>query len=237
MKVLVVDDDRVLADVVAFTLRREGFQVVKAFDGQAALQSWTEQQPDLIVLDVNLPKLDGFAVCQRIREQDDTPILLLTVRDEEDDIVRGLELGADDYITKPFSPRQLVARAQAVLRRAGKSPTPAISQVGELTVDLNRRELRLGQHEPILLTPLEGRLLNYLMLNVGHVLTAEAIIEHVWGPEGGDRDMLRQLIHRLRNKIAQAYGTGPGEADHTAPTYIETVPGLGYGLIISPSAD
>lgn len=232
MKALVVDDDRVLADVVAFTLRREGFQVFKAFDGQAALQSWAEEQPDLIVLDVNLPKLDGFAVCRRIREEADTPILLLTVRDEEDDIVHGLELGADDYITKPFSPRQLVARAQAVLRRAGKSPTPAISQVGDLTLDSSRRELRLGQKGPVPLTPLEDRLLNYLMLNVGHVLTAEAIIEHVWGPEGGDRDMLRQLIHRLRHKIAQAYGTGPDEADHTPPVYIETVPGMGYGLII-----
>src|SRR4030042_6559525 len=103
MKVLIVDDDRVLADVVAFTFRREGFQVVQAHDGEAALQRWGEEQPDLVVLDVNLPRLDGFAVCRRIREQSDTPILLLTVRGDEDDVVRGLELGADDYVTKPFS--------------------------------------------------------------------------------------------------------------------------------------
>ena len=115
MKALIVDDDRVLADVVAFTLRREGFEIVMAYDGDTALQRWFNEKPDLVVLDVNLPKLDGFAVCRRIREQADTPIILLTVRGEEDDVVRGLELGADDYITKPFSPRQLVARTQAVM--------------------------------------------------------------------------------------------------------------------------
>lgn len=234
MKVLIVDDDRVLADVLAFTMRRAGFQIIQAFDGEAGLQRWSEDRPDLIVLDVNLPKLDGFAVCQRIREQANTPILLLTVRDEEDDIVRGLELGADDYITKPFSPRQLVARAQAVLRRAGKMPTPAIRQVGEMILDPSRREVRLGQGDAISLTPLESRLLDYLMLNAGHVLTTEAIIEHVWGPEGGDRDMLRQLVHRLRGKIAQAYQSGD---DPTRADCIETVPGLGYGLSIPPSSN
>jgi DNA-binding response OmpR family regulator len=224
---LIVDDDRVLADVLAFTLRREGFQVVQAYDGEAALAQWQAEQPDLIVLDVNLPKIDGFAVCRRVRQESDTPILLLTVRSEEDDIVHGLGLGADDYITKPFSPRQLVARAQAVLRRAGRSAAPARREVGELALDLNRRELSIGDREPISLTPLEGRLLEYFMLNVGHVLTAEAIIDHVWGPEGGDRDMLRQLVHRLRIKIGQAWG---GEG----PEHIETVPGLGYGLVAAP---
>jgi DNA-binding response OmpR family regulator len=237
MKALIVDDDRVLADVVAFTLRREGFQIVQAYDGEAALQHWIEEQPDLIVLDVNLPKLDGFAVCRRIREQADTPILLLTVRGEEDDIVYGLELGADDYITKPFSPRQLVARAQAVLRRAGKTPAPAIRQVGELTLDPSRRVICVGGGETVSLTPLESRLLDYLVLNTGHVLTTEAIIDHVWGPEGGDRDMLRQLVRRLRLKIAQACGTGADEPDVTGSVYIETVPGLGYGLVVPTSAD
>ena len=237
MKALVVDDDRTLADVVAFTLRREGFQVIQAHDGEAALKRWAEEQPDLIVLDVNLPQLDGFAVCRRIRQQADTPILLLTVRDEDDDIVHGLALGADDYITKPFSPRQLVARAQAVLRRAGKRPATAIRQVGELTLDHSRRELRIGQGETISLTRLESRLLDYLMLNAGHVLTAEAIIDHVWAPEGGDRDMLRQLVRRLRSKITQACGVCTGTPDATPLPYIETIPGLGYGLTASPSSD
>lgn len=230
MKVLIVDDDRVLSDVLAFTMRREGFQVVRAFDGEAALRTWTEEHPDLIILDVNLPRLDGFAVCQRIRQQSDIPILLLTVRDEEDDIVHGLQLGADDYITKPFSPRQLVARAHTVLRRAGKMPAPAIRQVAQLTLDPSRREIRLGQGEPILLTPLECRLLDYLMLNAGHTLTAEAIIDHVWGSAGGDRDALRQLVHRLRSKVMQASPPTPDEP--VQRPHIETIPGLGYGLIV-----
>ena len=236
MKALVVDDDRVLSDVLAFTLRREGFQVIQAHDGEAALQSWAEESPDLVVLDVNLPKLDGFRVCQRIREQGDTPIVLLTVRGEEDDIVHGFELGADDYVTKPFSPRQLVARARAVLRRAGKAAAPAIRQTGDLSLDPVRRELRIGQRDAVALTALESRLLDYLVLNAGHVLTGEAIINHVWGAEGADRDMLRQLVHRLRTKIAQAGGQDTGDVESNRGIHIETVPGLGYGLIVpSPS--
>jgi DNA-binding response OmpR family regulator len=237
MKALVVDDDRVLADVLAFTLRREGFEVVMAYDGEAALRCWTEEQPDIIVLDVNMPKLDGFAVCRRIRAQADTPIVLLTVRGEEDDIVHGLGLGADDYITKPFSPRQLVARVHAVLRRVGKAAAPSIRQAGELALDPSRRELRVGEGEIVSVTPLETRLLDYLMLNSGHILTAEAIITHVWGAEGGDRDMLRQLVHRLRLKMALAYGYGEEEPDRDSDVHIDTVPGLGYGLVVPPSGD
>ena len=230
MKALVVDDDQVLADVVAFTLRREGFEVLLAHDGEAALRRWADEQPDLVVLDVNLPKLDGFAVCRQIRAQADTPIILLTVREDEDDIVRGLQIGADDYITKPFSPRQLVARAQAVIRRAGMTPTRAVRVVGQLILEPNRRELHVGDGESVALTRLENRLLDYLMLNAGRVLSAEGIIDYVWGPEGGDRDMLRQLIHRLRIKIAQAGGV----ADSAESSYIENVPGLGYGLRVPP---
>lgn len=154
MKVLIVDDDRVLADVVAFALRREGFQVIQAFDGLSALQRWAEDKPDLLVLDVNLPKMDGFTVCQRIRKEADTPIIMLTVRGEDDDIVHGLELGADDYIPKPFSPRQLVARAQAVLRRAGQATSPAPREAGNLHLSTSRREVRIGEAEPIALTVL-----------------------------------------------------------------------------------
>lgn len=221
MKALVVDDDRVLADLVAFTLRHEGFQVRLAYNGEAAVQQWQAEPPDLIVLDLNLPKLDGLAVCQQIRAQSDTPIIMLTVRDADDDIVRGLELGADDYVTKPFSPRQLVARIQAVLRRAGKGPATAVTRVADLLLDLSRREVQEGVNKAISLTPLEARLLQYLMLNAGHILSAEAIIAHVWGPDSADRDMLRQLVRRLRHKI---------EPDPTSPRYIETVPGFGYGL-------
>ncbi len=235
MKALVVDDDRVLADLVAFSLRREGFEVILAHDGEAALRRWAEERPDLMILDLNMPKFDGFAVCRRVREQADTPIILLTVRGEEDDIVRGLELGADDYMVKPFSPRQLVARV-AVLGGGRQTPaSPAVRQAGELLMlDPSRREVRLGQGEAITLTPLENRLLDYLMLNAGQILTIESLISHVWGAEGGDRDMLRQLVRRLRSKVAQ---TSPGLADHDTPgaVFIETVPGLGYGLMVTPT--
>jgi DNA-binding response OmpR family regulator len=220
MIALVVDDDRVLADLIAFTLRREGFQVIQAHDGEAALRRWQEAQPAIIILDVNMPQLDGFAVCRAIRRQDDVPIILLTVREEEDDIVHGLSLGADDYVLKPFSPRQLMARVQAVLRRTGRGEQTAVRQAGPLSLDLNRRELRIDDGQPISLTLLENRLLDYLMLNAGHILPAAEIINHVWGAEGGDRDTLRQLVRRLRSKI---------EPDPANPIYIETVSGLGYG--------
>lgn len=223
MKILIVDDDRTLSDLVAFTLRREGFETLQAKDGEVALQRWREEAPDLIVLDVNLPKRDGFEVCRTIRrQQDDVPIIMLTVRDEEDDLITGLGVGADDYIYKPFSPRQLVARVQALLRRAGKPQSTAIRQVGNLVLDINRRQVRIGEATPTALTTLESRLLDYLMANVGQILPTEIIINHVWGPDGGDRDMLRQLIRRLRGKI---------EPDSANPIYIETVPGLGYGFV------
>ncbi len=222
MKALIIDDDRVLADVVAFTLRREGFEVIQAYDGATGLVRWAEEQPDLVVLDVNMPKIDGFEVCRRIRAQADTPILLLTVRGEEDDIVAGLEIGADDYIVKPFSPRQLVARAKAILRRAGGSPTPTELRSGDLCFAPAKREVTLEPGgDPVSLTPLESRLLECLLINAGLVLTFEMIIDQVWGSGGADRDMLRQLVRRLRAKI---------EPDPSEPAYIQTVPGLGYGI-------
>jgi DNA-binding response OmpR family regulator len=227
MKVLVVDDDRVLADVIAFTLKREGLEAIKAYDGQTALERWRTEEPDIIILDLNLPRLDGYTVCKRIREKANTPIIMLTVRDEEDDIVNGLNLGADDYITKPFSPRQLVARVQAVLRRSQQYPAASILQVGHLSYNANRREVTISDSEPISLTHLEGKLLQYLILNAGRVVTLEDIIDFVWGPIGADRDMLRQLVHRLRSKI---------EPDPTDPIYIETVPSIGYGLIVDSEA-
>lgn len=222
MKALIVDDDRILADVVAFTLRREGFQIELAYDGQSALQRWSEGDLDIIILDVNLPKKDGFSVCQKIRTQDDIPIILLTVRGEEDDIVQGLELGADDYIVKPFSPRQLVARTHAVLRRAGQTRPVSVIESAGLTFDTRIRSLTSESGQRITLTPLEARLLECLMTNAGNVMTMEAIIEWVWGPGGADSDMLRQLVRRLRGKI---------EPDSSNPIYIKTVPGLGYGFM------
>lgn len=226
MRALVVDDDRILADLVAFTLRREGLEVVQAYDGETALSRWAEAVPDIVILDVNLPhsvpKLDGFDICQRIRAESDVPIILLTVRGEEEDIVRGLQLGADDYITKPFSPRQLVARMQAILRRAGKAAPLAMQRVGDLNFDASRREARVDGNAPVSLTPLEARLLGYLMLNAGQYLSTDDLIAHVWGPSQGNKEMLRQLVKRLRVKI---------EHDPASPVYIENLPGLGYGIL------
>jgi DNA-binding response OmpR family regulator len=225
MKALVVDDDIVLADLVAFTLRREGFQVIQAQDGASALLRWADEKPDIVILDVNLPKTsplaDGFAVLQRIREKSDTPIILLTVRGEEDDIVHGLSMGADDYIVKPFSPRQFVARVQSVLRRSLRGPEASYLQVGLLTLDTDRREARVHDGAPVSLTDLENRLLEYMMLHANHILTIQDLINYIWGPGGADRDMLRQLVRRLRVKI---------ESDPSRPLFIETVPGKGYGL-------
>lgn len=229
MKALVVDDDRVLADLVAFALRREGFEVLKAYDGLQALKTWEEQKPDLLILDVNLPNpsswVDGFEICRRVRVVDDVPIILLTVRGEEEDIVNGLQLGADDYILKPFSPRQLVARIQAVLRRAGKARPASLLQVGDLTFDPNNREVVIRELPATNLTYLEARLLEYLILHTGHYLSYSDLISHVWGPEQASREMLRQLIKRLRMKI---------EPDPGPPAYLANLPGMGYGIFPPP---
>ena len=172
--------------------------------------------------------MNGFEVCRQIREKADTPIILLTVRAEEEDIVQGLNNGADDYIVKPFSPRQLVARIRAVLRRAGQVSISNVLLVGNLKFTPSQRKVILGEGEPISLTYLENRLLDYLMVNSGRVLETESIIDHIWGPSSADKDMLRQLIRRLRIKI---------EADPANPYYIRTVPGLGYGFIEDPEIE
>jgi DNA-binding response OmpR family regulator len=222
MKALVVDDDLPLADIVSFTLRRAGYEVIVAYDGVMAINRWHDESPDLIVLDLNLPKLDGLKVCEQIRREDDTPIIILSVRGEEDDIVRGLKFGADDYIVKPFSPRQLEARAEAVLRRSNNSHvSPSPLRVGKLSLDPARTEVVLDGEHPRKLTMLECKLLETLMINRNQVLPFDSIIDHVWGPTGGDRAMLKQLVYRLRHKI---------EPDPSHPTYIETITGIGYTM-------
>lgn len=223
MKALIVDDDLALADVVAFTLGRAGFETILAHDGQVALERWRSETPDVIILDLNLPKLDGFAVCRQIRAEDDTPIVMLTVRNEDDDVVQGLNLGADDYVVKPFSPRQVVARVEAVLRRSGAPPVahgPVV--VDDLVLNVPRLELSRDGKMITMLTRLEARLLEILMSNCGQVLTTERLIEYVWGTSGGDRSMLKQLVYRLRRKV---------ERDPSQPQYLETVPGVGYTFV------
>jgi DNA-binding response OmpR family regulator len=174
-----------------------------------------------LVLDLNLPKLDGLDVCRRIRMVDKTPIIMLSARSGDEAVVKGLELGADDYIVKPFSPSQLVARVRAVLRRAGIVETPSVLTVGNLTLDRSRNEVQRPDAPPLRLTQLEVRLLEMLMLNAGQVLTSEQLITAVWGADGGDRAMLKQLVYRLRTKL---------EAGTTQPPLIETIPNIGYTL-------
>ena len=224
MKALVVDDDLALADVVSFTLRKAGYDVILAHDGLVALERWQNEEPDLIILDLNLPKLDGLSVCKQIRAKDDTPIIILSVRGEDDDVVAGLKLGADDYIVKPFSPRQMVARAEAVLRRVGDSrPSPGQLTIGAIHLDLSRCKVSCREELIAKLTPLECRLLEILMLNHDQVMLADTLIDQIWGPSGGDKDMLKQLVYRLRRKI---------EVCPSKLMFIETVSGVGYSLVV-----
>ncbi len=222
MKILVVEDDLSLSDVLSFTLRRAGYEVVTVFDGLAALQQWEAEKPDLIVLDLNLPKLDGLAVCRRIRSQSQIPIIILSVRSADEMIVQGLELGADDYVVKPFSPNQLVARIKAVSRRAGVAEVAGVLEGVGFAFDRSRNEVQRPDHKPVHLTPLEAKLLEFLILHTGQVLAADTLITAVWGTEGGDRTMLKQLVYRLRAKI---------DPDDTASSLIETVPGIGYSFV------
>lgn len=227
MKALIVDDDRTLADLLAFTFRRAGFEPLLAFDGQSAMEAFSIHSPDILILDVNLPGTptmkNGFDICREIRKSSSIPIILLTVRDEEEDIIHGLNIGADDYILKPFSPRQLVARVHAVLRRAASESVTeeAPYYYMDMQFDPSKREFSRQGGESQSLTRLESRLLSYLMLNQGQILPANNIIAHVWGEGSASDDMLRQLVHRLRTKI---------ESDPENPVIIQNVPGLGYGF-------
>jgi DNA-binding response OmpR family regulator len=221
MKVLVVEDDLALSDVVAFTLRRAGYDVLTAFDGLAALESFEQNSPDLILLDLNLPKLDGLGVCRQVRSISQIPIIILSVRAGDEAVVQGLELGADDYIVKPFSPTQLVARIRAVMRRTGVQATPVAIEVSGLVLDRSRGEFTRAGGVPVRLTGLELRLLETLMRHPGQVIASDNLITAVWGPEGADRTMLKQLVYRLRTKV---------EEDASQPVYIETVPGIGYAF-------
>lgn len=227
MKALVVDDDRVLADLVVFTLRRAGNEAIVASDAASAIRRWEEDEPDLIILDVNLPGTtgleNGFAICRRIRRESTVPIILLTVRGDEADIVHGLEAGADDYVLKPFSPRQLMARVNAVMRRfhATNASTPSTLSIDGLEFNPRLREVTRSDGTARSLTQLESKLLESLMINAGQVLTVDDLISDIWGAGGGSSEMLRQLVRRLRSKI---------ETDSTNPYYLQNLPGVGYAF-------
>lgn len=200
MKLLVVDDDRELLPLIAFALRQSGFFVLEAEDGAAALHQWREERPDLVILDLNLPDMDGFAVCARIRAESETvPILILTARDSEETEVHGLSQGADDFLRKPFSPKVLLARIRSLLRRTGGSST---GELGALRLIEDLQALSIAGGTPFRLTPLEYRLTQLLMANSPKSVRTDQILMHVWGQRGAwERQRLKQLVLRLRRKL------------------------------------
>jgi two-component system response regulator VicR len=221
-KILVVDDEPSMLDVIRYSLEKAGYQVCSAQDGEEALRLAREQKPDLVVLDIMLPKLDGYEVCKIMCVEMGMPIIMLTAKDDEIDKVVGLEVGADDYLTKPFSPRELVARVRAHLRRKLKNiatPPPNELHFTGLSLNLDRREV-LREGKKVELTPREFDVLNHLVANLNKVVTRESLLDNVWGYDyyGEDR-IVNVTIARLRDKI---------EKDPAHPRYIITVRGAGY---------
>jgi DNA-binding response OmpR family regulator len=229
--ILAADDDPQLLRLMTRNLQLEGYDVLGASDGQQALELIESNPPDLVLLDVMMPKMDGFTVCYRVREFSSVPIIIVTARGQDQDKVRGLDLGADDYLTKPFSVDELLARVRAVLRRSqftareNAQGLRASTATGDLTIDYSQHLVTLAGRE-IALTPTEYRILAYLAQNVGHVVTQDLLLEHVWGSEyPGESHMLQVNINRLRRKL---------EVDPTQPHYILTKVGIGYSLASLP---
>ncbi|MDQ3808984.1 MAG: response regulator transcription factor [Chloroflexota bacterium] len=232
MRILLVDDDHELIDLLAFALQRAGLEPIQAHDGSTALRLCRESEPDLVVLDINLGGSSGLDVLRELRRESKLPVIMLTALDSEEDKVRGLELGADDYLTKPFSHRELIARIRAQLRRSGQDWQPRRRasqtrlQVGPITLDLAEHSVtKAGQL--VSLTVTEFRLLHCLMSNAGTVVPTSTLLKQVWGyPDPGGSDVVRVTVHRLRRKL---------EADPTRPTLLHTVPGV--GVLLKPEAE
>ncbi|ALV22372.1 MULTISPECIES: response regulator YycF [Carnobacterium] len=227
-KVLVVDDEKPISDIVKFNLTKEGYDVYTAYDGEEALEKVEEVEPDLIILDLMLPKIDGLEVCREIRKTHDMPIIMVTAKDSEIDKVLGLELGADDYVTKPFSNRELVARVKANLRRHGNAKAAVVEEeetndieVGALTVHPDAYIVS-KRGETIELTHREFELLHYLARHLGQVMTREHLLQTVWGYDYfGDVRTVDVTVRRLREKI---------EDSPSHPAWLVTRRGVGYYL-------
>jgi DNA-binding response OmpR family regulator len=221
-RILIVDDEPRYLRLLEANLKTEGYTVFKAADGLQALETFSAQPVDLILLDIMMPKLDGFGVCQRIREYSNVPIMILTAKGEEQDRVRGLDLGADDYLVKPFSATEMLARVRAVLRRAERPGPQSDTRFflhGDLRIDLARAEVWRAEHQ-ISLSATEYRLLLLFAHNIGKILTSEELLTGVWGPEyKTDKEILWVSIARLRQKL---------EDDAHSPRHIVTRSGLGY---------
>jgi DNA-binding response OmpR family regulator len=215
--ILVVDDEPNIAELIELYLSREGYQVFTADSGEAALRAVAEHRPRLVVLDIGLPDIDGLEVCRRLRQTSTIPVIFLTARDGEVDRVVGLELGADDYVTKPFSPPELVARVKAVLRRADPAATSEIIQIADAAIDLGRREVRV-RGEVIAFTTREFELLHYLAEHPGLALSRQQILDGVWGYDWfGDERTVDVHLAQIRKKLDGA-------------VRIDTVRGIGYRL-------
>jgi DNA-binding response OmpR family regulator len=224
-KILVVDDEERMARFIRLNLEHDGFQVVEAYRGHDAMEKLRTTLPDLILLDIMMPDIDGFEVLKMIREVSSIPVIMLTAKGEEDDKVKGLELGADDYITKPFSPRELVSRVKAVLRRSevlGEDSAEVFQVDDHLKIDFNRREIWVSD-QLVSLRPTEYRLLYHLVQNAGWVLTYDQILSRVWGYEYRDEPhYVRLYVNYLRQKLEQ---------DPANPKYILTERGIGYRFL------
>ncbi|AWE53014.1 response regulator [Streptomyces nigra] len=217
-RVLVVDDDPTVAEIVSGYLDRAGYLVDRAGDGPAALAAAAARRPDLVVLDLMLPGMDGLEVCRRMRGQGPVPVIMLTARGDEDDRILGLEVGADDYVTKPFSPRELVLRVESVLRRSRPAQPSAILRAGGLTVDpAARRATKAGAE--LALTIREFDLLTFFLRHQGRVFGREDLMREVWGWDFGDLSTVTVHVRRLRGKV---------EDDPARPRLIQTVWGVGY---------
>ncbi len=228
--ILTADDDPQILRLVTRNLELDGYDVIAVSDGQAALEQIEAHTPDLVLLDIMMPRMDGFTVTQRVREFSAVPIMLLTARGQDQDKIHGLDLGADDYLTKPFSVEELLARVRAVLRRAQFAADAhglsATTTVGELTIDYAQHLVTVRGQE-VSLTPTEYRILAYLAQNAGRVITQDLLLEQVWGTDYlGESHMLQVNINRLRRKI---------EDDHTHPRYLLTKVGIGYLLASHPN--
>jgi len=221
-KILVVDDEKKIVDILKAYLERDGYQVIAAYDGRSALELARSNSPDLIILDLMLPEVSGWDVCRELRKESDVPVIMLTARDDTTDKIIGLELGADDYVTKPFDPKEIISRVRAVLRRSeGKAVPKATIKVGEIMIDTNKRLVHRGDRK-IELTPIEFELLRVMAENPGQVYSRMQLLDKVQGYayEGYERT-IDSHIKNLRKKL---------ELDLEHPIYIITIYGVGYKL-------
>ena len=226
-KVLIVDDERNIVELLKYNLKKEGYEVIVAYDGAEAIRLTREEKPDIIILDIMMPEMGGIEVCKTIRQESWIPIIMLTARGEEIDKVLGLEIGADDYVTKPFSPRELMARIKAILRRTkGKSMEKEELHFKDITINLIKHEVWI-RGEKIDLKPKEFDLLKLLATNAGKVFTRDFLLEQLWGYDYlGDTRTVDVHIRRLRQKIEDVASN---------PKYLKTVHGIGYKFQLEES--